>query len=105
MMDINIRPPGVIDTAHEMALLADTASRTLGTGVEGSKSAAVTHSGWLSSGPLTECARIWEDHLRDLVGQLNQLGQMLLTSGRDYTAADSEAERRVLEVLHELSGT
>ena len=104
-MNIQIRPPGVLDTGHEMAILADEAAGKIGTSLDASKSAASAHPGWESSGPLAQCAQAWEGHVRDLVGSLNQLGQQFLASGQSYTAADNEAERRILEVLQQLSGS
>lgn len=104
-MNIQIRPPGVLDAGHEMAIVADEATDKIGTSLDASKTAASAHPGWESSGPLAQCAQAWESHVRDLASSLNQLGQQLLQSGEAYTAPDNEAERRILEVLQQLSGS
>ncbi|WP_211769477.1 hypothetical protein [Kutzneria sp. CA-103260] len=87
----------------DLAALVEQAQKTTAALFGSTDIAAAGNSGWLSATALTTCGQKWHDHLKSLENTTSALAWSVRKAARLYNTADQEAQRRLQEVLENMT--
>ncbi|WP_329176101.1 hypothetical protein [Streptomyces sp. NBC_01477] len=93
--ETDIHPPKVKEAGDDLQAAARDARKRLSHSLDSSDTVYANHAGggWTSAKELADCGHAWEDHVIDLVNEMERLGQDLRDSanglaGNDHFAQD-----------------
>lgn len=89
----HIYPHKVKEAGDDLEAVARAARKRLHHSLDGGDTVKADHTGWTSAQELADCAHAWENHVIDLVTEMETLGQDLRDSanglaGNDHFAFD-----------------
>lgn len=88
--ETDIHPSKVKEAGDDLAAAARAARKRLHHSLDTSDTVNVGHAGggWTSAKELADCAHAWEDHVIDLVTEMERIGEELRGSAGTYTGND-----------------
>lgn len=89
----DIHPPNVKQAADDLQAAAKDARARLHHSLDSSDTVSTNHTGdgWTSPKELADCAHAWENHVIDLVSEMETLGQDLHDSAGSFANDDAFA--------------
>jgi hypothetical protein len=94
----DIHAPKVKQAGDDLSAAARTARKQVQHSLDSSDTVNASHAGggWSSAKELADCAHAWENHVIDLVGEMETLGEDLRNSSIDYFTEDYFVEGLLL---------
>lgn len=96
--DTDIHPVKVQQAGDDLQSAARTARKRVSNSLDSSDTVNATHAGggWTSAKELADCAHAWENHVIDLIGEMETLGEDLRNSSIEYFTEDYFVEGLLL---------
>lgn len=98
--ETDIHPPKVKEAGDDLQAAARDARKRLHHSLDSSDTVNTNHTGggWTSAKELADCAHAWENHVIDLVNEMESLGEDLRNSANGLAGNDHFAQDLLLGI-------
>lgn len=96
--ETDIHPPKVKEAGDDLQAAARDARKRLHHSLDSSDTVNAHHAGWTSAKELADCGHAWENHVIDLVNEMESLGEDLRNSANGLAGNDLFAEDLLLGI-------
>jgi hypothetical protein len=104
MSGFDVHPPTLRKAGRGANNVSGNVSSSSGKLTGATPDAVSAHQGWASAGALQQCLTTWEDRLRVLATEVQQIGADLQQSADHYERADERVVELLGRFAHELNG-